>query len=45
MGYTNLVTFVDDGISGVTMDRPHLNVVAPKTGKVFHEYGCRLALL
>ena len=22
MGYTNLVTFVDDGVSGVTMDRP-----------------------
>ena len=25
MGYTNLVTFVDDGISGVTMDRPGFN--------------------
>ena len=22
MGYTNIVTFVDDGVSGVTMDRP-----------------------
>lgn len=25
MGYTNLVTFVDNGISGVTMDRPGFN--------------------
>ena len=25
MGYTNLVTFVDDGVSGVTMDRPGFN--------------------
>ena len=25
MGYTNIVTFVDDGVSGVTMDRPGFN--------------------
>lgn len=25
MGYTNLVTFVDDGVSGVTMNRPGFN--------------------
>lgn len=25
MGYTNIVTFVDDGVSGVTMDRPDFN--------------------
>ena len=27
MGYTNLVTFVDDGVSGVTMDRPGFNAM------------------
>jgi DNA invertase Pin-like site-specific DNA recombinase len=25
MGYTNILTFVDDGVSGVTMDRPGFN--------------------
>ncbi len=25
MGYTNIVTFLDDGVSGVTMDRPGFN--------------------
>ena len=25
MGYTNIVAFVDDGVSGVTMDRPGFN--------------------
>ncbi len=25
MGYTNIVSFVDDGVSGVTMDRPGFN--------------------
>ena len=25
LGYTNIVTFVDDGVSGVTMDRPGFN--------------------
>lgn len=25
MGYTNIVTFVDDGVSGFTMDRPGFN--------------------
>lgn len=25
MGYSNIVTFVDDGVSGVTMDRPGFN--------------------
>jgi DNA invertase Pin-like site-specific DNA recombinase len=25
MGYTNLLTFVDDGVSGVTMNRPGFN--------------------
>lgn len=25
VGYTNIVTFVDDGVSGVTMDRPGFN--------------------
>ena len=27
MGYTNLVTFCDDGVSGVTMDRPGFNAM------------------
>lgn len=27
MGYTNLVTFSDDGVSGVTMDRPGFNAM------------------
>lgn len=27
MGYTNLITFVDDGVSGVTMDRPGFNAM------------------
>lgn len=27
MGYTNLVTFQDDGVSGVTMDRPGFNAM------------------
>ncbi len=27
MGYTNIVTFVDDGVSGVTMDRPGFNAM------------------
>ena len=25
MGYTNIVTYVDDGVSGATMDRPGFN--------------------
>lgn len=27
MGYTNLVTFIDDGVSGVTMNRPGFNAM------------------
>ena len=25
MGYSNIVTFIDDGVSGVTMNRPGFN--------------------
>lgn len=40
MGYTNLVTFTDDGVSGVTMDRPGFNdmmeqLAADKAAAVF----------
>ena len=39
-GYTNLVHFLDDGISGVTMDRPGFNdmmkqLAAGKAAAVF----------
>ena len=33
MGYTNLVTFVDDGVSGVTMDRPGFNAMMAELEK------------
>ncbi len=32
-GYTNLVTFVDDGVSGVTMNRPGLNAMMAELEK------------
>lgn len=40
MGYTNMVTFTDDGVSGVTMDRPGFNdmmeqLAADKAAAVF----------
>ena len=42
MGYTNIVTFVDDGVSGVTMDRPGFNEMMRQLeeGKQFfaHKY-------
>ena len=33
MGYTNLVTFVDDGVSGVTMNRPGFNAMMDELEK------------
>ncbi len=33
MGYTNLVTFCDDGVSGVTMDRPGFNAMIAELEK------------
>lgn len=33
MGYTNLVTFVDDGVSGVTMNRPGFNAMIAELEK------------
>ena len=33
MGYTNLVTFVDDGVSGVTMNRPGFNAMMAELEK------------
>ena len=33
MGYTNLITFVDDGVSGVTMDRPGFNAMMEELKK------------
>lgn len=33
MGYTNLVTFVDDGVSGVTMNRPRFNAMIAELEK------------
>ena len=33
MGYTNLVTFVDDGVSGVTMNRPGFNTMMEELEK------------
>ena len=33
MGYTNIVTFVDDGVSGVTMNRPGLNAMMAELEK------------
>lgn len=33
MGYTNLVTFVDDGVSGVTMNRPGFNAMMTELEK------------
>ena len=32
-GYTNLVTFVDDGVSGVTMNRPGFNAMMAELEK------------
>jgi DNA invertase Pin-like site-specific DNA recombinase len=33
MGYTNLITFVDDGVSGVTMNRPGFNQMMEELDK------------
>ena len=33
MGYTSLVTFVDDGVSGVTMNRPGFNAMMAELEK------------
>ncbi len=44
-GYTNIVCFVDDGVSGVTMDRPGFNdmmeqLAAGKAAAVFVKDDC-----
>ena len=46
-GYTNLVHFLDDGISGVTMDRPGFNdmmeqLAAGKAAAVFVKDCCAI---
>lgn len=46
-GYTNLVHFLDDGISGVTMDRPGFNdmmeqLAAGKAAAVFVKDYCAI---